>query len=163
MKKTKIKKEIKTNKKDWKKMLVDLEGKLNLYFGEKAPQLPESIREFIVKFGPYLMAVGLLFSLPVILASVGLGTVLAPVMFLGSGVRYGWHFSFWSLFGLAIFVLQIMALPGLFKRKMNSWKLMFYASLLSALSSLLNLSLGSLIIGSAISWYFLFQIRKYYK
>lgn len=154
----------KTNeaKKDWKKMMSDLEKKLNVYFGEKAPQLPDSVGKFIVKFGPYLAVVGLIFGLPAMLISLGLGTLLTPLTIF-NGMRYGLHFSFWSLFSLAVFVLEIIAIPGLFKRLKSSWNLMFYASLISALSALLSLSLGNLIIGTVISWYFLFQIRKYYK
>ena len=151
-----------TGKKDFKKILVDVESKLNVYFGEKAPQLPDSIREFIVKFGPYLAVVGIVISLPAILVSLGLGTVLAPIAWWG-GASYGYSFSFWSLFSLAVFVLEIMAIPGLFKRLKSAWNLMFYASFVSAISSLLSFDLGSLIIGTAIGWYFLFQIRKYYK
>jgi len=60
-------------------------------------------------------------------------------------------------------ILEIVALPGLFKRTKNSWELMFYASLIMVLSYIFALNIGSLIIGGAISFYVLFQIKSYYK
>ncbi|MFA6361357.1 MAG: hypothetical protein WCX33_00940 [Candidatus Shapirobacteria bacterium] len=155
------KEKINTGKKDWKNMLVILENKLNVYFGEKAPKLPDSVGEFIVKYGPYFAVIGIIFGLGAILVSLGLISAFLP--FTGIGYGYSYGFSFWSLFSLAVLVLQGMAIPGLFKRLKSAWNLMFYASLVSALSSLLSFDLGGLIIGMIISWYFLFQIRKYYK
>jgi hypothetical protein len=56
-----------------------------------------------------------------------------------------------------------MAIPGLFKRTKSAWNLMFYASLVNILSNLFDGSLISAAIGAVISWYFLFQIRRFYK
>jgi len=151
-----------TNKKDWKKMLVSLEDKINLYFGEKAPQLPEKVKLVLVKISPYLILISIIFSLPAILAALGLGTILAPIG-LYAGVSSGFHFSVGLLITLAVIVLEIMALPGLFKNKRQAWELMFYSTLINAVYALITLSLGSLIIGTALSWYFWFQIRSFYK
>lgn len=156
-----MKKEAKTNQKDWRNMLTGFESKLNVYFGEKAPKLPESVSEFIVKYGPYLAIVGLIIAVMGLLTSFGILSTFMPLT--AYGYNYGFHFSFWSLFTLIMLVLEAIAIPGLLKRLKSAWNLMFYASLVSALSSLLSFSLGNLIIGTAISWYFLFQIRKYYK
>jgi hypothetical protein len=158
MKKAKIT----TDKKDWKKMLVDLESKINFYATEKVPQLPEKIRVFLVKVNPYLILISVIFSLPAILAALGLGTVLAPVGIWG-GTTTGFHFSLGLLITLAVIVLEIMALPGLFKKTRKAWELMFYSTLINAIYALVTLSLGSLIVGTALSWYFWFQIRQYYK
>jgi len=157
----KIKKETKIDNKSFLKMLSDWEEKLNVYFGQKAPKLPESVIDFIVKVGPYLMIVGLIFSVPALLFAFGLGALISPLAFLN--VRYGVHFSLTAIFSLITLVLNIMAIPGLFKRLKSAWNLMFYASLIQAVSYLFSFNLGSLIIGMAISWYFLFQIRKHYK
>jgi len=151
-----------TNTKDWKKMLVSFEDKLNLYFGEKAPQLPEKVKLVLVKISPYLILISIIFSLPAILVALGLGAMLAPVGLYG-GVSTGFHFSAGLLITLAVIVLEIMALPGLFKNKRQAWELMFYSTLINAVYALITLSLGSLIIGTALSWYFWFQIRQYYK
>jgi hypothetical protein len=152
----------KNKKMDWQKSVSDLEAKLDNYFGKKAPQLPEKAKEVIVKYGPYLTLVALVLSLPMILAGLGLGAVIAPFM-LASGAQSSFHFSIGIIFSLITLVLTIMALPGLFKRQMSAWKLMFYSSLVTVVENILSFSLGNLIIGTAISWYFLFQIRSYYK
>ncbi|MPM36104.1 hypothetical protein SDC9_82699 [bioreactor metagenome] len=157
----KVKKETKIDNKSFFKMLSDWEEKLNVYFGQKAPKLPQSVIDFIVKVGPYLMIVGLIFSIPALLFAFGLGALISPIAFLN--VRYGVHFSLTTIFSLITLVLNIMAIQGLFKRLKSAWNLMFYASLIQAVSYLLSFNLGSLIIGMAISWYFLFQIRKEYK
>jgi hypothetical protein len=59
--------------------------------------------------------------------------------------------------------LTVWALPGLFKRKMLSWNLMFYATLVMGVYNLVTLSLGSLVIGTGLSLYVLYQIKGYYK
>ena len=144
------------------KYLTQIKDTLNLYFVKKAPPIPENIKEFIVKYSPYLIIVGLIFTLPSIFMAFGLWSFLAPYAYMG-GVRTGFTFSFWGLFSIATLVLEIIALPGLFKRTKKSWEYMFYASLISALGSLLSFNLGSLIIGAVISFYILFQIKSYYK
>lgn len=157
----KVKKETKIDNKSFLKMLSDLEQKINTFVEEKAPKLPEDVISFIVKASPYLIIISLILTLPIIMFAFGLGALISPLAFLSMG--YGVHFSLSTIFTLVILVLNIMAIPGLFKRLKSAWNLMFYASLVQALSYLLSFSLGSLIIGTAISWYFLFQIRKQYK
>jgi len=154
-----------TQKKDWKIVLTELEDKLAEFFTKKVPALPENIKEGIVKYGPYLALVGIVFSLSALLASFGIGgigAVVAPLAAL-SGVRSGIGYIFPLIFGLMIIVLEAMAIPGLFKKQMKAWKLMFYVSLVSAVSSLSTLDLPGLIVGLGLSWYILFQIRSYYK
>lgn len=157
----KVKKETKRDNNGFLKMVSDWEEKLNVYFGQKAPKLPQSVIDFMVKVGPYLMIVSLVFTIPIILFAFGFGALISPLAFLNIG--YGVHFSLSTIFSVVIMVLEIMAISGLFKRLKSAWNLMFYASLVQSLSYLLSFNLGSLIIGSAISWYFLFQIRKEYK
>lgn len=144
------------------KYLTQIEKKLDLYFGKKAPAMPENIKEFIVKYSPYLTIVVLIFALSAILFAFGLTTLAMPFAYVG-GLHQGFSFSFTALISLAALVLEVMAIPGLFKRTKKAWQYMFYASLITLISSLLSLNLGSLIIGGAISFYILFQIRSYYK
>jgi hypothetical protein len=148
--------------KNWKTVLVDLENKLADFFIKKLPPLPEKAKEVIVKFGPYLVVVSLILTVPAILALLGVGFGAAPFVFLGAG-----RFGFWHIFSIVVSVLilalELMAIKGLFKREMKAWKLLFYVSLISAFSSLISFDLWGLIIGVGISWYVLFQIRSYYK
>ena len=158
------KKEVKKETQDWKKMLVQLEEKL-VEISKKLPQLPDSIGNFLVKYGPYLMIVGLVMQVVALLAVFGISASVNPLIRAGYGYgyRYGAHFSLYGLFGLISAVLMAIAIPGLLKKSKAAWNLMFYASLVMAISYLVSMNLGSLVIGMAINWYFLFQIRKFYK
>ena len=144
------------------KYLTQIEETLDLYFGKKAPPMPENIKELIVKYSPYLIILALVLTLPGILIAFGLRSFWAPLAYLG-GVKSAFNFSFWGIFALVALVIEAIAVPGLLKRTKQSWELMFYASLISLLSSLLSLNVGSFIIGGAISFYILFQIKSYYK
>lgn len=152
-------------KNETKKMpatLSKLEVLLNEYFGVKAPQLPENVKEVLVKFGPYITLLILFFSLPFILGLLGLGGVMSPMAYVG-GARLGWGYMLGIAVAVITLVMEIMALPGLFKRERRAWKLLFWVSLINAVGAILRFDLGGLIVGSVISWYFLFQIRSYYK
>jgi hypothetical protein len=159
-------KETKTETKTVNNMLVDLEKKL-VEVSAKLPQLPDSVDEFIVKYGPYLMIVGLVFGVLGLLTTFGLMAAFSPLASVGYaygyGYRYGAHFSLFGLVELVSMVLMAIAIPGLLKRTKAAWNLMFYASFVTAISYLVSMNLGSLIIGMALNWYCLFQIRKFYK
>ena len=161
-----MKKETKTETKDLKNVLVQLEEKL-VEISKKLPQLPDSVGEFLVKYGPYLTIVGVVMGILGILTSFGLMAAFGPLARAGYnygyGYGYGTRFSLYGIVGLVSMVLMAIAIPGLFKRAKSAWNLMFYASLVTAISYLVSMNLGSLVIGTAINWYFLFQIRKFYK
>ena len=148
---------------DIKSLVAQLEAKCDLYLIKKAPfAIPENIKEMIVKYGPYLSALMIIFSLPVILAALGLTTLLMPL-----GVLSGAGFNLMSTLGglvlLITIVLEVVALPGLFKRAASSWRLMFYSTIVNAIYMLLTFNLGGLIIGTILSLYVLFQIKSYYR
>lgn len=130
-------------------------------FFTKAPSLPKGLKEFIVKFGPWLMIVGLIFALPAMIAALGLTAFFAPIAYLGK--------SRMSTFGVDVVIstvalaLNAVALPGLFKRAMSGWRLLFYSSLLMAFGNLITFDLSSLVVGSLVGWYILFQVKSYYK
>jgi len=147
---------------DFKTMFIQLENTLDLYFVKKAPPMPSNIKEAIVKYGPYITVVMMFMLLPLLLAAFGLSALLLPFSYMG-GVRYGLGFSFNTIFSLVILVMQAFALPSLFKRQISGWKFLYYVALIQAVQSLLRFDLGSLIIGSAISLYILFQVKSYYK
>ncbi|OIP87791.1 hypothetical protein CO009_02015 [Candidatus Shapirobacteria bacterium CG_4_8_14_3_um_filter_35_11] len=147
---------------DVKTMFSQLESTLDLYFDKKAPAMPDSVKEALVKYGPYLTAILMFMALPIILGLLGFGAMMSPFAYMG-GFRYGLGFSFGLLFTIAILIMQGLSLPALFKRQKSGWNLMFYVALLQAVQNLLRFNLGGLIIGSAISFYILFQIKSYYK
>lgn len=138
----------------------DLIGFLDFYLVKKAPfQIPEAGREFLVKFGPWIMLVLMLLALPAVLFLLGLGTLMTPF----AGVSYMAPWGLASLLLLIQFVLRAAALPGLFARKMMGWNLTFYAVGVGLLASVLSVYglIGGL-IGALISLYILFQIRSLY-
>lgn len=137
----------------------DLIGFLDFYLVKKAPfQIPGEIREFLVKFGPWIALVLLILALPALLVMLGIGTAMMPF----GGVGYAAGFTYLSVMLLAQLVLQALALPGLFARKMSGWKLIFYAQLVGIVFSLLSGSILGALIGGLIGLYILFQVRPLY-
>jgi hypothetical protein len=141
-------------------VIKQLETTLEDFFVKKLPALPPKIKEVIVKFSPWIAAVILVMSLPTILAALGLRGMMSG---WGYGYAYGYGYGMAWWISIASMVLVAIALPGLFARKLSAWRLMFYSGLVMALYNLVTLSLGSLIIGTGISMYILFQIKSYYK
>lgn len=129
-----------------------LEGTLNEYFGKKAPNLPQNIKEILVKIAPYLVILFVIFSIPTILTIFGLGglstssTVWISLLLL-----------------IPIVILEAMAIPGLFARSIKAWRYLFWAQLISAASSLLQYNIVGAVIGVIIGFYLLFQVRSLYK
>jgi hypothetical protein len=147
---------------DWKSLLAQLESQLQLYLGDKAPSIPKEWKELMVKIAPWLTLVMAVLALPAIVAILGLGSFVLPLSYVG-GMRAGMGFTISWVFSLVILVLDIMASPGLFKRTRQAWYLLYYASLLGAVQSVISFNLGGLIIGTLLSLYLLFQVKEYYK
>lgn len=142
--------------------LNQLEETLELYFGKKAPQMPGNIKETLVNLGPWMLLVLLILSVPGLLAAFGVGALLSPLSFfygISSGITFGLS---WVL-TLVMIVIELKALPGLFKRKKASWKLLYYAALVSLLQSLVVFNILGFVVGGALSMYILFQIKPLYK
>jgi len=137
----------------------DLIGFLDFYLVKKAPfQLPAEVKEFLVKFGPWIALILLVLWLPGLLLMLGLGTAFMPF----GGAFYTVGFTYLTVVLLAQIVLLAVALPGLFKRKMSAWRLTFYSELVSIAFSLLSGAVFGAIIGGLIGLYILFQIRPLY-
>ena len=128
---------------------------------DKIPGLPDNVKEIIVKIAPWFAAISMLMLLPLILAAFGISAVAMPFSYLG-GLRMGFGYTLSLVFSFGMIVLELMALPGLFKRKLSAWRLMYYSTLLSLVQQLFSFDLGGLIIGGAISFYFLFQVKSKY-
>jgi hypothetical protein len=137
----------------------DLIGFLDFYLVRKAPfQLPDGAREFLVKYGPWISIVFMVILVPPLLVVLGIGTLFVP--FGGVGYAAGWGLGIIVLF--IQLALMVMALPGLFARKMSGWTLVFYSQLIGIVHSLLMGSLVGAILGGLIGLYILFQIRPLY-
>lgn len=141
----------------------DLIGFLDFYLVKKAPfQLPDGAKEAIVRYGPWIALVLLLISLPLVLLALGLGALLLPFEALAGPTQVA-GFGLVTLVVCVELVLDAMALPGLFARKMSGWNLIFYSRLLSIVSSLLSGALVGAVVGGLIGLYILFQVRPLYR
>ena len=146
-----------------KSLTPQLEDMLDLYLVKKAPfQLPANIKELIVKFGPYITLVLMILALPIILLAFGWSAVLLPAYGVAAGFGAGISATIGLVLAIVSLVLEAIALPGLFKRSKVGWNFVFYALLVSVVSYVINLDIMSIIF-SVVSFYFLFQIRSYYK
>lgn len=142
--------------------IQDLEKSLETYFLHKAPKMPQELQDILVKFGPWLMLLMLIFSVVGLLGSLAAGSFVTPFAY-AAGKTAGILFTIiWAL-SIVILVIQAMALPGLFKREMRSWRLLFYATLVGILQNVIAMNFLGLIIGAAIGFYILFQIKHNYR
>ncbi|MCL5091529.1 MAG: chromate transporter [Patescibacteria group bacterium] len=143
--------------------LVELEKMLDEYLVKKAPfTLPDRWREVIVKFAPYVNLILIILALPALLALFGLGSVMAPFSYLG-GLHVGFAYTLGLVVAAVAVVLNALAIPGLFKRSKQGWNYLYYATLVGVIDNVVHFNVGSLIIGSLLSLYILFQVRGYYK
>lgn len=138
-----------------------LDATLDQYLVKKAPGIPANWQEVLVKFLPWITLVFLILALPPVLFVLGLGTLVLPFSFL-AGPTAGFELGFAMIFLIATLVLEALAIPGLFKRKLSAWRLLYYSTLLNAVYSLLSMNIGGLIIGTLLSLYILFQIKHHY-
>src|SRR3989338_3139815 len=89
-----------------KGLVNQLEALLDEYMVTKAPfALPLGLKEFIVKVSPYLVIIFAVMALPVILAAIGLSSMLTPFTMMG-GYGYGWGIS--AMISLAVSVVVIV-------------------------------------------------------
>ncbi len=151
---------------DYKASFGQLETLLDDYLGKKAPALPDNIKETLVSFAPYLAIIGIVLALPALFALLGIGAMMRPfTAFLGASymMSYGWGYYIGVIGLLISAVLEALAIQGLFKRSMESWRLMYYSSLVSFVASILQGAISSAIIGGLIGMYILFQVKPKYK
>lgn len=125
------------------------------------PGLPDNVKEIIVKFSPWFAAISMVMLLPLILAAFGISALALPFSYLG-GLNMGFGYTIGLVFTFGMIVLELMAIPGLFKRKESAWRLMFYSTILSLVQQLTGFNLAGLVIGGIISFYFLFQVKSKY-
>ena len=131
--------------------LKQVEDFFRIYLHERAPfHIPVKGKEFIVQYGPWITLILMILAVPVILLALGLTAFLAPAAAIYGGYHFGPLYMLSGLVTLAAFVLEAVALPGLFKRSLKSWQLVYYSVLVSAVGQLL----GGQFIGLIIVSYF---------
>jgi hypothetical protein len=137
----------------------DLIGFLEYHLVTNAPfQLPDGVRTVLAAIVPWLVLLGTVLAVPGILIMLGIGTFAVPF-----GVAYVPGLGIATIAAIAGFVLNALALPGLFGRGMAGWTWIFYGELVSIASSLLRGAVVSAVIGGLIGLYLLFQIKREYR
>lgn len=137
----------------------------------KAPALPTNWKEGLVKVSPWLALVfGILSLLTGVLGVLGAGAVslYAPLAGAAGGILAIW---IWVAVVLLFVegVVLLLAYPSLKNRLMKGWNLLFLLELVwlvSRVIDVLTLNVSGIVgavIGAVIGFYFLFQIKSYYK
>ncbi len=144
--------------------LNQLESTLNEYFAKKAPPLPSKAKETLVQLAPWLVIIGIVLSVPAVLALFGFGAFMSAVPFGAMAMAGAAPMYLLSIaFLVASMALQGMAIQGLFARSYKAWRLLFIAALVNGVYQLLTGNISGLIIGWLIGFYILFQVKEYYK
>lgn len=148
-----------------KNSFSELEVILEEYFGKKAPALPQNIKEIIVKLAPYLSILSAIIVIPSILSLFALGSLVTVVAPLGGAGAVSQLPNMWIgiLLLLPVVILEVMAIPGLFARKAVAWRYMYWAQIITAVSSIIQFNIFGAIIGVVIGFYILFQVKSFYK
>jgi hypothetical protein len=128
---------------------------------KKLPELPKGGRDAVVAITPWLALIFGILGIIVALVGLGVFTFLAPIAMLGSGYNAGSGF-FYVLLGLVSSALLLIAFPGTKARKMRGWRLLYYSEVVGLIANIVSLSLGGVFF-TLIGFYFLYQIRSYYR
>jgi len=130
-------------------------------FFKKMPPLPPNAVGAIYKIAPWL---ALLFGILGILGALfafGILTALSPFAVV-AGTR-NWGLGFVAAAGwLVSSVLMLLAYPGLKAGKINGWNILFWSEVVNVVASVIGISVGG-IIGAAIGFYLIYQIKPKYK
>jgi hypothetical protein len=132
----------------------------------KVPALPKKWTDLLVNYAPWLALIGGVLLIFGALSLIGLGTFLSPFAMLAGSGFYVITWVVAAVFLLVGGVLEFLAFAPLKARKERGWNLMFYALLLNAVSSIVRLSISEVVtavITFLIGYYFLYQIKSYYK
>jgi hypothetical protein len=132
----------------------------------KLPALPKGVNEFIVSVAPWLALIFGVLAVFAGLGAFGVLTALSPVAAVAGAGQY----AFAGLLAAVVLLVQggidLWAFPSLKARKEKGWNLMFYSLLLGVVSSVVTLNVGSVVggvVGALIGYYFLYQVKSYYK
>lgn len=164
--------------------LDNLETKLDEVFVRKAPPLPKGGKKLLASWLPILSLLGGAFSLLSAwslwhwahVASNIVSDVCNAYSVSGCGnLGVTSRFSVWLWLGIIFIgvegVLYLLAYPGLRDRKKEGWNYLYYGMLLNVAYAIVSLFTGydivthflGAVIGSAIGFYLLFQIRELYE
>lgn len=144
--------------------VAKFEAWLDLYMVTKAPfQIPMGGKEFLATIAPYLIIIGIVLFVLSLPALLGLGALGGAMGMMSGHMSWGYAMLISTITSLIVVIIEACAVPGLFKRTHKAWRLVFYATLVSFVGSVLALNIVGAVIGGVIGWYLLFQIKTLYK
>jgi hypothetical protein len=160
----------KHGKSDSASFFGQIDDYLHDFLVERAPELPENVKETFVKFMPIINMVVIFTSIYSAFLSIYYVLLLQKMNILSSGVfGYGYLGQGNALSsGLSIavygFVLYFLckAQMGLQAKQSSAWKFLVFAQLINTVIAILSFSLPWL-FGNLITLYILYQIKSYYK
>ncbi len=145
---------------DDKKSANQIESALEGVF-KNLPALPPNAVDALVRITPWLALIFGIMGVLVAVGGLGILSVLAPFAAMGGTHRYGLGIIA-TIGWLVASIMMLMAFPGLKAGKMGGGTLLFWSEAVNAVTSIIGLSIGS-VIGAAIAFYLLFQIKSKYK
>lgn len=142
---------------------LPLEKELEPIFLDKFPAFPDEVKEFLVKYGPFLMLIGAILGISALIGAYGvLGG--SEIYGLGLSAYGGAGIQLWigMAITLGVMILYLLAFKPLRERKKQGWNLLYYALLLNLLSSIIQFHIFGAIFTAVIGFWVLFQIRDKY-
>ena len=128
---------------------------------KKLPELPKNGKDIVVSITPWLAIVFGVLGVIGSLVGLGIFTFLAPFALL-SGVRETSQGILIVLLGLISSILMVAAFPGTKNKQQKGWKLLYYSEVVSLVSNLVTFSVVGVVF-TLVGFYFLYQIRSYYR
>lgn len=129
----------------------------------KFPPLPDQAKDVVVKVMPWIALVFGILGILGFVAATGLLSMMSPFMMLGGGLGMTIGGLLSGLLGIVGSVLMLISFSGLKSRKIVGWRWAFYAESVFILSNLITLNLFGAVLSFLIGFYFLFQVKSYYK
>lgn len=134
------------------------------------PHLPKGVVDFLVSIAPWLTGLGGVLSIYGGVTSLFLtGRRNELMMYIDryAGVNSA-YFTVVAVFALLVGVLYLMAFKPLKAMKMTGWMYLFWGNVLGVVQGIVSLLFGfggivGTIIGAAIGFYFLFEVKPRYK
>lgn len=125
---------------------------------KKAPALPSSAKDVLVKIAPWI---ALIFGILGILVGIGAAGISPLALFGGVGASMTVLIS--GVLLLVSSVLMLIAFPKLKAMKFEGWRLIFWANAISIVSTIVTLDIVGAVVSFLVGFYILFQIKSYYK
>lgn len=135
----------------------------------KAPHLPQGWVKILTDIAPWLSLICGVFGVIGFLGILSAGSMLSSVDYLGvmGGGSYRTLFYVTGIFGLISGVLYLLAFNPLRKMEKKGWDYMFYALILSVISTIVTIIIVgsgiSSVVGVILGAYILFEVRGMYK